>query len=315
MEIPTDILGFVKAHQCDRVLSLYVANRREEDPPSEAIGEPVNTDAHHLAIALALIDALPAAARMVGAMCLYAEDGDHVTTLLPMTPMLMERWSIGPIIVPYLASNYADGFLIVHATDTSVSLARLQRGVMHVLDECPFSPTDDDCAQSIVRKLVVIAGADGSIVLGGAESVTRRLQALLPAELAPRSVMAPAMTRQAPPTALADSVGPAIQDMLTTKQSEVFQHMKTTAHLMRRASFGFDAVSIAAKEGAVDRLLVSGSLWSRRPHEVEALTQQAIRSGALVDVVTPQCAEQLDGEAGGIAAGLRCAVVNDARFV
>ena len=314
MVIPTDLLGFVRAHEFDRVLSLYVADVRLLAPMSDAPSEPANTDARHLAHAIALLLALPATPRMAGAMCLYAEDGDNVTTLLPIGPVPMERWSTGPIIVPYLESSYADGFIIVHATDMIVSLSRLQRGIMHVLDECAVSPDDDECVASVVRKLVVIAGTDSNIVLGGAEHIVQRMQSLLPADLVPRCVLAPAMTRQTPPTELADCARPAIQEMLSTRQSETFKNLKTKAHLTRRASFGFDDVSAAAKVGAVDRLLVSGALWSRRPKEIEALTQQAIRSGALVDVVTPQCAQQLDGEAGGIAAGLRRAFVNGARL-
>lgn len=319
MVIPADILGFVKAHEFDRVLSLYVerggkhsiSTPRNSDAAvltADTPGAVRNVDAECIAHAHALVQALPRNRGMAGAMCLYAEDGDHVESLLPVAPTPMERWSTGPIIFPFLASNYSDGFVIVHVTEHYLTVSRLQRGVMHLLDECTITPGDDNCLIGVAKKLGIIAGSDGFVVVGGAPHVAERLLALLPPELVQRCVLAPAMTRQTPVAELADCAIPALQDLLTTRQSETLRKMKTKAHLTRRASFGLNDVAAAAKEGAVDRLLISDSLWRRNPRDVEVLAQQALRSGAVVDVVTPACAERLDSEAGGIAAGLRRAV-------
>lgn len=323
MVIPADVLGFVKAHEFDRVLSLYVRRGRNRTESArrgtEAATEPApdvssapravhDGDAECLAHANALVAALPQTREMAGAMCLYAADGDHVESLLPVAPTPMERWSVGPIIFPFLASNYSDGFVIVHVTDYDITVSRLQRGAIHLLDECAITSDDDRCLVGVAKKLGIIAGSDGYVVLGGALGVAERLRALLPTELAQRCVLAPAMTRQTPVAELADCAFPAMQDLLTVRQSETLRKMKTKAHLTRRASFGLNDVAAAAKEGAVDSLLISDSLWRRNPRDVEVLAQQALRSGANVDVVTPACAERLDSEAGGIAAGLRRAV-------
>lgn len=303
MVIPADILGFIKAHEFDRVLSVYVARGAHHTP---TVHTPADTDIQ--ARAMELVQALPQVPGMAGAMCLFAEDGDHVQALLPVAPTPMVRWSVGPIIVPFLAANYSDGFVIVHLTEQYVTLSRLQRGVMHLLDECAITPNDDTCLIGVAKKLGIIAGSDGYVVVGGAATVAERLKALLPPDLAQRCVLAPAMTRQTPVDELADCAMPAMQHLLTARQSDTLRKMKTKAHLTRRASFGLSDVAAAAKEGAVDRLLISDSLWRRNPQDVELLAQQALRSGAVVDVVTPACAQQLDSEAGGIAAGLRRAV-------
>lgn len=99
----------------------------------------------------------------------------------------------------------------------------------------------------------------------------------------------------------------ALLELLTRRELEALQMLDRRAHLTRHAAFGYEAVTLAATAGAIERLFVSETLWHAHPSKIEALIQRALRSHTQVDVVTPQCATILD-ESGGVAAELRFAV-------
>ena len=251
---------------------------------------------------------MPQKPGMTGAMCLYADSGDHVESLLPTAPVSAAVWETGPVIFPYLTATCTDDIVIVMLAPERVSFARLHRGVVHFLSEIESIPDDMRLAAVVARKLPIIAGRDSHIVIGGPGEEYEQLRRALSGDLASRCAFAPVLTPQMPVLELAECARNAMQDLLTARQLELLDSLQKQAHLTRRASFGIEAVAEAAAQGAVDRVIVSESLWQKRPHDVEVLMQQALRSSASVDVATPASAKRLIAEAGGIAASLRRAM-------
>ncbi len=247
---------------------------------------------------------------VAGWMILCSADDEVIEERVATGPPWICHASPQPLIMPYLASSLPGHTVIVLIDRERATIARVQRGVMQLVDTIEADLTGDahDALLAAARrKLSVIASHDSSVVIGGEVPSVAQFMAQLPEELAHRAVVAEGLHVHTPFPLIPPMAHAALTSLITLRQQALLDALGTKAHLTRRASFALGTVRAAARAGAIDRLLISMNLWAEHTAEVECIAQQAIRAGACVEAATANVAVLLD-QRGGIGADLRFAV-------
>lgn len=249
-------------------------------------------------------------AHVPGWMVLCTADGDAIEARLSAPPPLLCSWSPAALLMPYLAASLPTETIVVLVDREHATIARIQRGVVHVVDSIVADESGDAHEQllsSTRRKLSIIAGHDGRVVVGGEVPSVAQFVASLPEELRPRCVVADDLHVHTPFVLIPPLAHAAVQPLETRRQLSLLSGFARRAHLTRRGAFALEAVQHAAQAGAIERALISMSLWERSPMAVERVCQRALRAGAVIEAATAECGAVLE-ERGGIAAELRFAV-------
>jgi stalled ribosome rescue protein Dom34 len=214
------------------------------------------------------------------------------------------------MLMPYLAASLPVDTIVVLVDREHATIARIQRGVVHVVDTIVADDSGDAHEQLLAgtrRKLAVIAGHDGRVVVGGAVPSVAQFVGALPDDIASRTVVSDGLHLHTPFVLIPALAHAALQPLETRRQLSLISGFARRAHLTRRGAFALDAVQLASQAGAVEQAIISMSLWERAPLAVERICQRALRSGATIEAATAECGAILE-ERGGIAAELRFVV-------
>lgn len=153
MTVPVDILGFLKTHASDHVLSVYIDSAMT-DPARRHAWRTVLREGIHRArarVEQSAPDALDAFERAVAAvearlpsgddapvrpgwMLLCAESGELIEARLPVAPTALVAWQAGPVLFPYLVATRADDAVIALVDLDHARIMRLHRGVVHPVE-------------------------------------------------------------------------------------------------------------------------------------------------------------------------------------
>jgi hypothetical protein len=274
-----------------------------------------------------------------GWACFCAADGDVVARAMPEIRSSLVSWGRGVRMVPYLRVATEPSALVVLLDREHARLGRWHdltfeplatltaEPVMGIAPHTSRPPkpgfhsgtrgvTGADEAQRIhlemmdrllsqVRhKLPILAHPGEPILVGGATEATTILLHSLSPELRNRCQVVPGARFDSDGGTLAVALQHAMMERTAAQREQRIASLREDAHPHGRAAVGLGPAQAAATFGALAELIFSERAWQDHPAAIEQLVEQALLSGAAVQMDRAPGAV-LDGDADGVIAGLR----------
>lgn len=264
----------------------------------------------------------------------------HVAAL-PVSPPPRVTWSVGPYVAPYVRALHELQPVIVAVADSvRTRLYRQRAGALERLDvveserhERPPShmgsmpragfhtgtrgATGVDAAErrrlaalrqmatTVATRLASLAGADGWIVVGGTPESARAVHHALPAGVASRALLLPALHDGATEAELARAADEGAAALRNARDLEAVTQVLARAGAAGRGAVGAEATRQALDGGAVQALYFTPAFLERHADDAESVVRAAMAQQASVVEVAGDAAARLDRDGAGIAARLR----------
>lgn len=269
--------------------------------------------------------------------------GDRVVHVaaLPVSPPPRVTWSVGPHVAPYVRALHELQPVVVAVADSvRTRLYRQRAGALERLDvveaerhDRPPShmgsmpragfhtgtrgATGVDAAErrrlaalrqmatTVATRLASLAGPDGWIVVGGTPESARAVHHALPAGVAPRALLLPALHDGATEAELARAADDGAAALRNARDLEAVTQVLARAGAAGRGAVGAEATRHALDGGAVQALYFTPAFLERNADDAEAVVRAAMAQQASVVEVAGDAAARLDRDGAGIAARLR----------
>lgn len=295
-------------------------------------------------MALEALEQFPGGVGAPGWAGFVTVDGVHLTSRVPAPVPTMAAWSTGPCLSPYLRAIKEARPVVVAVVDART--ARLFRYAerqvelveslrAHVTVEPPAhmgrpSRTDfhtgtrgstgtDEVQRELLaatnqmlteaaRRIAVLAGADGWIMIGGIVTVAKAALEQLTPQLRERAILATSLDVHATPAEVAARAREAASGLRNAYDLQRVDQAITASH--RDGGHGVLGVVDtlrALEESRVEELYVTLTYILNHAADAEAAIRLAFTHGALVEHVSGEAAERLD-RTGGIGGRLRYAL-------
>jgi len=280
-----------------------------------------------------------------GWCCLCASEGELFETLMPMRVPTVAAWRVGPMIGPHLAIDRDGPVFVLQIDHDSARIQQLRDSGLEAVEafEAEFemgagahmgdapqrgfhsgtvgetltelaqrrqNAARDRMLAATVRGVVGLIVNHTTLIVGGPPEVTHHLLSRLPASVTDRTRVAPDVRMQTPPSEVIAAAEAALATFMAERQQRWFAQVRERLFADRHAAMGIDDARQAVAVGAVEHLGFSEAYFRDHPDDAEALAQDALLQGASVSILTPAVADEVDREAGGVAASLRFAVAH-----
>ena len=274
-----------------------------------------------------------------------SEEGVHHAEALGVrTPATVVAWDSGPRVAPYLRFlRHRRGVVLAEVNAEGARLYRYRDGTLETLEHLRAHVTTEphdhmgsmprqgfhtgtrgatgtDAAQRELRagtqrmlhelahRLVVLAGDDAWIVIGGTPLPAKAARAALPDSLSDRTLVMPEMHIWASDAQIRDCAERGASTLQNARDLAAVSAAVGQAGGAGRGVIGVEGASRALAAGAVETLYLSERFLDRAPDEGEVAVRTAFEHGTLPEVVRGDAADLLDRAAQGIAARLRYAL-------
>jgi hypothetical protein len=154
----------------------------------------------------------------------------------------------------------------------------------------------------VAELLVDLAGADGTVLVGGAKKAAASMMRVLAPKLTGRLTALSDVPVDADAATLVREVELAASAVTSRRQFELLDQARGTSGL---GALGWNDTLSALRGGAVDTLLLSRELIAMAPDDTEDLVRLALAHRADVEELGGDIGTELHESAGGVAARLR----------
>ncbi|HET9728437.1 MAG TPA: hypothetical protein VFR41_03400, partial [Acidimicrobiia bacterium] len=160
--------------------------------------------------------------------------------------------------------------------------------------------------RELMERLTQLATGDAGVLIGGMPAATREAMLMLPDELGGRVALAPGLSRITPPSSLRRAAASGAAKLRRERDASIVTTAIGRASENGRGTTGELDVRDALALGGVHMLLLSLDFTERHPEAAEEMARLALGQQAVVEIVSGDAADPLDG-VGGTAALLRYA--------
>lgn len=293
-----------------------------------------------------LYEALPShdVVHGVGAWCyLGAANGDALSTLLPMPVATSVTWQAGVVILPFLAAQRSDRVFVMQLDHDAMRLHQYVNGELQTLEELKATIgvgagdhmgdapgvgyhtgtrgstlTDQlqrrksDARSRLTgaahQRITTLMQTPSLLVIGGASGVVSHFVAELPEAIGDRVIVAEDLRMHTPPSEIVQLTREATEELLAERQVRWFAQLREQAYADQHAALGPRAAQRATTTGAVEQLLLTEDYRRAHPIEAETMAVETLLHGGTVTLASPTVADEMDRDAGGVAARLRYAL-------
>jgi stalled ribosome rescue protein Dom34 len=279
-----------------------------------------------------------------GGWCfLGTEAGDVFTALVPMPVATSVTWQRGTVSLPYLASQRNDRVFVLQIDHDSLHLHQCVGESLQTLEELEAtigvgsgdhmgdSPgvgyhsgtrgsTATDQLQrrksdarsrlenAAHQRVTTLMQTPSLLVIGGAHEVVSHFVAELPESIGDRVIVAEDLRMHTPPAEIVQLTHEATEELLAERQVRWFAQLREQAFIDQHAALGPRATARVVPTGAVEQLMLTERYRATHPSEAETMALETLLHGGAVSVASAAVADELDRDAGGVAARLRYAV-------
>ncbi len=293
-----------------------------------------------------MYDALPSheVVHNAGAWCyLGAANGDVLATLLPMPVTTTVTWQRGVVILPFLAAHRTDRVFVLQIDHDRMHLHQCVNGELQTLEELEAtigvgagdhmgdasgvgyhsgtrgatltdqlqrrkSDARSRMASAAYQRVTTLLQTPSLMVIGGANDVVRHFVAELPEAIGDRVIAAEDLRMHTPPSEIIQLTHEAREELLAERQVRWFARLREQAYDDQHAALGPRAAQRATTVGAVDQLMLTEHYRQRHPAEAETMALATLLHGGTVTLASSTVADEMDRDAGGVAARLRYAL-------
>lgn len=276
-----------------------------------------------------------------GWVAFATEDRLHHSGPLPVKPVPLAVWREGPLLAPYLRSLKQHRPVVIALVESrGIRLYRYALGQLERLEAAtvpeevlnangangsrggayPAARGSVDMSEATSRRRIAafqrltselqgrideLAGDDGWVLLGGTSEWVHHANEVLGRRFEDRLAVVNTLPHDAGDPQIIRAAKDAATELRSEHGRAIVGDLLDRAGSGSRAKVGVAPVQRALRARAVDLLLVSQEMVRTQPDLVEELVRLAIEQGATVEVPSGEASEQLDREAGGLAARLR----------
>lgn len=162
--------------------------------------------------------------------------------------------------------------------------------------------------RDLAERLVVMAGQDGYVVIGGADEPARAVAELVLRRLPARALRAPLLAAAAPEAELKRAAGESASKLRRAADLALVADLVERARADGQSTVGVEPTMRALREQRVQELYFTRHAAEEHPREMEDLVRAAFEQRAVVEMVSGAGAERLDRVAAGVGARLRFAL-------
>lgn len=293
-----------------------------------------------------LYEALPSheVVHGTGGWCyLGAANGDALSTLLPIPVTTSVTWQPGAVIVPFLAAQRTDRVFVMQLDHDTMHLHQYVNGALQTLESLEATiavgvfdhmgdapgagyhsgtrgSTQTDQLQrrkndarsrltrAVRQRVATLMQPPSLMVIGGATKVVSHFVSELPVSISDRVIVAEDLRMHTPPSEIAQLTREATEELVAERQVRWFAHLREHAYDDEHAALGPRAAQRATTMGAVDELTLTEHYRRAHPMQAETMAVETLLHGGTVTVASPLVADEMDRDAGGVAARLRYAM-------